>query len=102
MRFLSTRRSLLALFATIATLVAAFLPFGPIAAAQTSSGMVYTITNAVAGNEIAVWQRAANGTLTALGTVPTQGLGTGSGLGSQGALALSEDGRWLFAVNAGS
>src|SRR4029077_626960 len=30
------------------------------------------------------------------------GLGTGSGLGSQGALVLSENGRWLFAVNAGS
>ncbi|HEV8511573.1 MAG TPA: beta-propeller fold lactonase family protein, partial [Gemmatimonadales bacterium] len=28
--------------------------------------------------------------------------GTGSGLGSQGAIALSDDGRWLFAVNAGS
>jgi len=31
-----------------------------------------------------------------------RGSGAGSGLGSQGALALSEDGRWIFAVNAGS
>jgi 6-phosphogluconolactonase (cycloisomerase 2 family) len=34
--------------------------------------------------------------------VRTGGRGTGSGLGSQGALVLSENGRWLFAVNAGS
>ena len=32
----------------------------------------------------------------------TGGRGTGSGLGSQGALVLSANGRWLFAVNAGS
>ena len=32
----------------------------------------------------------------------TGGLGTGAGLGSQGALAFSDNGRWLFAVNAGS
>jgi 6-phosphogluconolactonase (cycloisomerase 2 family) len=32
----------------------------------------------------------------------TGGLGTGSGLGSQGALVLSDNQRWLFAVNAGS
>src|SRR5207249_2685525 len=63
---------------------------------------VYTLTNQVAGNAVAVFTRAADGTLTAAGTVATGGRGTGSGLGSQGALALSEDGRWVFAVNAGN
>ncbi|OLB48174.1 MAG: hypothetical protein AUI08_12120 [Gemmatimonadetes bacterium 13_2_20CM_2_65_7] len=40
--------------------------------------------------------------MTWAGSVATGGTGAGSGLGSQGALALSDDGRWLFAVNAGS
>src|SRR5207248_1503530 len=63
---------------------------------------VYTLTNQVGGNAVAVFKRAADGTLTAAGTIATGGAGTGAGLGSQGAIALSDDGRWLFAVNAGS
>jgi len=63
---------------------------------------VYTLTNQVAGNAVAVFNRAADGTLTAAGTVSTGGTGTGAGLGSQGAVALSDDGQLLFAVNAGS
>jgi len=63
---------------------------------------VYTLTNQVAGNAVAVFNRAANGTLTAAGTVATGGTGTGAGLGSQGAVVLSDDGHRLFAVNAGS
>src|SRR5256884_476735 len=63
---------------------------------------VYTLTNQVAGNAGAVFNRAADGTLTAAGTIATGGTGTGGGLGSQGAVALSDDGRRLFAVNAGS
>ncbi len=63
---------------------------------------VYTLTNQVAGNAVAVFDRAADGTLGAAGTVATGGTGTGAALGSQGAVALSDDGRWLFAVNAGS
>ncbi|MGI8772631.1 MAG: lactonase family protein, partial [Acidobacteriaceae bacterium] len=43
----------------------------------------------------------AYGRLSLSATVPTGGAGTGAGIGSSGALALSEDGRWLFAVNAG-
>jgi 6-phosphogluconolactonase (cycloisomerase 2 family) len=70
--------------------------------APESVGAVYVLTNAAAGNAVAVFARAADGTLAAAGTVATQGLGTGAGLGSQGALALSENGHWLFAVNAGS
>jgi 6-phosphogluconolactonase (cycloisomerase 2 family) len=66
------------------------------------AGAVYVLTNAAAGNAVAVFDRATNGTLAAAGTVPTGGLGTDKGLGSQGALALSPDGHWLFAVNAGS
>src|SRR5207249_11143886 len=63
---------------------------------------VYTLTNQVAGNAVAVFTRAADGTLSAAGTIATGGTGTGGSLGSQGAVALSDDGRRLFAVNAGS
>jgi 6-phosphogluconolactonase (cycloisomerase 2 family) len=49
-----------------------------------------------------MFDRAPNGALTPAGTYPTGGLGTGAGLGSQGAVKISENGKWLFAVNAGS
>jgi 6-phosphogluconolactonase (cycloisomerase 2 family) len=65
-------------------------------------GAVYALTNAASGNAVAVFDRRADGSISYTASVPTGGLGTGSGLGSQGAVALSEDGRWLFAVNAGS
>ena len=63
---------------------------------------VYTLTNQVAGNAVAVFARAGDGTLTAAGRFSTGGAGTGAGLGSQGAVTLSNDGRLLLAVNAGS
>jgi 6-phosphogluconolactonase (cycloisomerase 2 family) len=67
-----------------------------------ATGAVYTLSNAADGNAVLVFHRAADGTLTPAGSVATGGLGTGSGLGSQGAVVLSNDRRWLFAVNAGS
>jgi hypothetical protein len=63
-------------------------------------GNVYTLTNAPGGNEVLIFDRWSDGSLSADGSVPAGGLGTGAGLGSQGALIL--DGRWLLAVNAGS
>jgi 6-phosphogluconolactonase len=65
-------------------------------------GAVYTLTNSTAGNAVAVFKRAADGTLSPNGQVATNGVGSGGGLGSQGALVLSKNGRWMFAVNAGS
>ena len=66
------------------------------------AGAVYTMTNATTGNSVLLFNRAADGTLTAAGSFATGGSGTGRGLGNQGALVLSEGQRWLFAVNAGS
>lgn len=63
--------------------------------------VVYTMTNAASGNEIVVIHHSDDGS-PSLTMVPTGGLGSGAGLGSQGSVILSEDGRWLFAVNAGS
>jgi 6-phosphogluconolactonase len=67
-----------------------------------SVGDVYTLTNDATANSVVVYRRSADGTLTASSTVLTGGRGTSAGLGSQGALVLSENRRWLFAVNAGS
>jgi 6-phosphogluconolactonase len=63
---------------------------------------VYTITNAASGNGVAYFQTASDGSLRWVATYATGGAGTGAGLGSQGAVALSDDGKLLFAVNAGS
>lgn len=66
------------------------------------AGAVYTMSNSSSGNAILRFNRAANGTLTAAGSFPTGGVGSGGGLGNQGALILSQDKRWLYTVNAGS
>lgn len=66
------------------------------------AGMVYTESNAGTGNQILLFHRAADGTLSPAGAVPSGGMGTGAPLASQGAVALGGDGEWLFAVNAGS
>jgi 6-phosphogluconolactonase len=66
------------------------------------SGAVYTLSNASSGNAVLVFARAADGSLIPAGSFATGGLGTGMGLGSQGALILAGRGQLLFAVNAGS
>jgi 6-phosphogluconolactonase (cycloisomerase 2 family) len=71
-------------------------------AAGGSAGSVYVMSNAAVGNSVLVFDRAASGTLTPAGEFMTGGLGSGSGLGSQGALVLSDDQQSLFVVNAGS
>lgn len=71
-------------------------------AADEGHGAVYTLMNLVSGNAVAIFSRGDDGALAPAGTVATGGTGTGAGLGSQGAVVLSEDGHWLYAVNAGS
>lgn len=76
--------------------------------AQTSStGAIWSMTNAATGNAVVSFVRAANGSLTPDGIVSTGGLGTGpgasgSGLDSQGSMALSKNGKFLYVVNGGS
>jgi len=72
------------------------------AAGADAPGAVYALTNAAGSNAVAIYARGADGRLSWVGSVPTGGTGAGSSLGSQGAIALSDDDRWLFAVNAGS
>jgi 6-phosphogluconolactonase (cycloisomerase 2 family) len=68
----------------------------------TDVGAVFTESNSAAGNTVLAFARSADGSLTPAGSFATLGNGTGAGLGSQGAVALSDDGRFLFAVNAAS
>ncbi len=66
------------------------------------SGMVFTSSNDAAGNELLVYARAPAGGLAMVAHASTGGAGSGAGLGSQGAVTLSGDGRFVFVVNAGS
>jgi 6-phosphogluconolactonase len=86
--------------AVVLTVAALSLAASASARGDGGGGAVYTLTNAAAGNAVAVFDRDRDGSLTPAGTVSTGGLGTGAGLGSQGALVLDRD--RLFAVNAGS
>ena len=99
--------------AAVAAAVAAFA--APAASAATNPaadqgyrGAVFALTDNTAGNAVAAYQRAANGTLTPAGTYATGGLGgvlPGSVVdhtASQGALAYDRARGLLIAVNPGS
>lgn len=71
-----------------------------------NTGAVFTMTNA-APNAVIMFSRDSHGELNEVGSFPTLGNGgTRSGppdtLMSQGSVMLSQDGKWLLAVNAGS
>jgi 6-phosphogluconolactonase len=93
------------LLAVFTILVAVFAAVSVIALSTTAQptvvGKVYTMDNAASNN---IWQfnRMSDGTLNASGVFTTGGNGTGAKLDSQGSIALSKDGKWLFAVDAAS
>jgi 6-phosphogluconolactonase (cycloisomerase 2 family) len=62
---------------------------------------VYTLSNDATSNEVVAYSRATDGALAPLGVFPTGGLGAGTGLGNQGALAMSTAKKLVFAVNPG-
>jgi 6-phosphogluconolactonase len=105
MRFLTRGRCGAIVLATAAAAAAAGVP-AVASAAQASPvvGHVYVDDNTAAANTIGVFDRHADGTLTAHAGSPfaAGGAGTGAGLASQGALQISPDGRFLIAVDAGS
>jgi hypothetical protein len=88
---------------------------GPASAAATPNWLrtgaaraIFVQTDNTAGNAVAAYHRAADGTLTLAGTYPTGGLGgqlSGSmvdHLASQGSLSYDRADGSLYAVNAGS
>lgn len=72
---------------------------------QNNFGLVFSMTNATE-NSVVVYERNFLGALTRLESYSTGGNGTGTQLvdplSSQGALIVSQDGGFLFAVNAGN
>ena len=68
---------------------------------SSQGGYVYTESNDAAGNKILIYDQNADGTLSWNSSVASGGTGSGAGLGSQGAVALDEQHKWLYAVNAG-
>ena len=74
------------------------------ASAYAAAGAVYTESNSTSGNVIYVFNRSEGGGLISLrpGGFPTGGSGSGGGFENQGALAIDDANRFLFAVNAGS
>jgi 6-phosphogluconolactonase len=67
-------------------------------------GHVYVDDNTAGANTVAGYDRHADGTLTPIAGSPFAmgGAGTGAGIGSQDALQVAGDGRFLLAVDAGS
>lgn len=75
----------------------AMLAFG-VGTADASS--VYTLSNESDGNAVLHFEQADDGSLSFVARYPTGGLGTGGGLGNQGAVAADDD--FLFAIDPGS
>jgi 6-phosphogluconolactonase (cycloisomerase 2 family) len=70
-----------------------------------SAGAVYAMTNSLGNNEIKVYSRAGDGSLSMIQSIATTGGGSGfqlagnDSLGSQGSLILDQNHGRLFAVN---
>src|ERR671931_2516711 len=90
----------------VATALAAFAAAAGPASATASPvvGQVYVNDNTAVANTVAGFDRHADGSLTPISGSPfaTGGAGTGATLPSQGALQMSDDGKYLLAVDAGS
>jgi 6-phosphogluconolactonase len=73
-------------------------------AASDATGHVYVDDNTAGVNTVAGFERHSDGSLTPLRGSPfaAGGSGTGTIVGSQGALQLSSDGRYVLAADAGS
>ena len=68
------------------------------------AGHVYVNDNTAGTNTIAAFDRHADGSLTPVdgSPFPAGGAGAGKGLASQGAVQVTDNGRYLLAVDAGS
>lgn len=67
-----------------------------------AGGAVFTLSNEAAGNRIIAFVRGRDGALHEGGVYATGGKGIDASLQSQNALVLTEDRRFLLAVDAGS
>ena len=92
------RRGSLVLAGALTTATLSLAP----ASAMAAPGALYTQTNNPAGNAVQVFDRGAGGALSEVGTFSTGGAGLAALGGRQGAVELSDDERFVYAVNAGS
>jgi 6-phosphogluconolactonase (cycloisomerase 2 family) len=65
-------------------------------------GAVFIMTNAASENAVLAFPRAPDGSLGSPRSFATGGLGSGGGLGNQGAVMFAAGGRFLYVVNPGS
>lgn len=66
-----------------------------------AEAIVYTASNEATGNQVIAFDIDQRGNPVEIGRFATQGVGTGTPLGNQGALALDASDRWMFVVNSG-
>ncbi len=83
------------------TLIVAGIAASMIPASAIADHQVISLSNQTSGNSLQIFSVNKDGSLTAKGTVPTGGIGTGGGLGSQGAVAFDSESELIAAVNAG-
>jgi 6-phosphogluconolactonase len=89
----------------VALVVAGLAWTAPIAAAANRVvGHVYVNDNTAVTNTVGAFDQHADGTLTPMAGSPfaVGGAGTGTIVGSQGSLQVTDDGRYLLAADAGS
>jgi 6-phosphogluconolactonase len=99
------KQNLIAILGLFALFIVAFSSGRVVASANAQGvvGSVYIMSNSATGNQVIAYSRAPDGTLTWQANYATNGLGNKGLTGSnQGGLVLSEDGRSLIVVNAGS
>lgn len=68
----------------------------------TLQSAIYVMSNEPDTNRILVYNRQSDGSLNFISSVSSGGKGFGSRLGSQGGVSVSNNGKWLLAVNGGS
>src|SRR4051812_8636013 len=73
------------------TMAASAQSMGTMQMGEDAVGAVYVLTNQLNGNGVAIFNRSDDGSLSEPTVVATGGQGIAAGLGSQGAIALSQD-----------
>jgi 6-phosphogluconolactonase len=102
------RRAVRRTFAVGVGALAALGAAGTVGASDTAGGSsrpvghVYAISNDAVANQLLVFDRGRDGSLVAAGSVASGGTGTGAGLGTQGAVAVTAGGHVVLAVDPGS
>ncbi len=98
-------RKMFILYSIVLTLIAGlFSCTKDGAAVQVSNGkFLYVLTNGVDSNAVITYQRSgSDGALSLVSFTGTGGKGTGVAIGSQGSITISNDRKWILAVNAAS